>query len=51
MVFGLAVRCDQPLGEVGLQCRGHRGHSALPNLAPRRAAASCISSGDADRYQ
>jgi len=42
---------DQPVGEVGLQCGGERGHGRAPYRVCSRPAASSISSGDADRYQ
>ena len=46
---GLALS-DEPLGEERLQHRRERAHDS-PVQCSSRAAASCISSGTADRYQ
>ena len=42
---------DEPVGEERLQHRRQRGHDRPASWCSRRAAASCISSGTADKYQ
>lgn len=43
--------CDQPVSEERLQHRGEGGHGLPASCWPRRAAASCISSGTELKYQ
>jgi hypothetical protein len=47
---GAALR-DEPVGEECLQHRGERGHGWPSSPGSSRAAASCMSSGTADKYQ
>ena len=42
---------DEPVGEERLQHRRERGHGRPSSCCSRRAAASCMSSGTADKYQ
>jgi hypothetical protein len=46
-----ATLTDEPVGEERLQHRGERGHGWPSSRGSRRAAASCMSSGTADKYQ
>jgi hypothetical protein len=50
-VWGGAPLGDEPVGEERLEHWGQGGHDRSRSCCSRRAAASCMSSGTADKYQ